>query len=90
LSIRNLFRQTFLTVLLLLLSFILIVVLVSSVLFVLLDSYYYGFAMIDYSCERDKMSARESVLFVQRNKGLAIGNGLVFYTNHWHHYRCTA
>jgi CysZ protein len=35
--------------------------------------------MIDYSCERDKMSARESVLFVQRNKGLAIGNGLVFY-----------
>ena len=79
LSIRNLFRQTFLTVLLLLLSFIPIVGLVSSVLFVLLDSYYYGFAMIDYSCERDKMSARESVLFVQRNKGLAIGNGLVFY-----------
>jgi CysZ protein len=79
LSIRNLLKQTFLTIVLLLLSFIPVVGLISAALIILLDAYYYGFAMIDYCCERKQMSAKESAHFVSQHKGLAIGNGLVFY-----------
>jgi CysZ protein len=79
LSIRNFIRQTLLSILLLVLSLIPIVGLISALLFILLDSYYYGFAMMDYTCERDKMTSKESIAFVQNNKGLAVGNGLVFY-----------
>jgi CysZ protein len=79
LSIRNLLKQTFLTLALLPLSFIPVVGLISAALIILLDAYYYGFAMIDYCCERKKMSAQESALFISQHKGLAIGNGLVFY-----------
>jgi CysZ protein len=79
LSLRNLVRQTLLTVILLLLSFVPVVGLVSAILIVLLDAYYYGFSMLDYACERKRMGVAESVAFISRNKGLAIGNGLVFY-----------
>jgi CysZ protein len=79
LSLRNFFRQSLLSILLLLLSFIPIIGLISALLFVLLDSYYYGFAMLDYHCEREKMNSKESISFIRNNSGLAIGNGLVFY-----------
>jgi len=35
--------------------------------------------MIDYSNERLKMKVRESVLFVRRNRGMTVSNGLMFY-----------
>ncbi len=78
-SIRNLFKQLFLTLLLFILSFIPIIGLVFSFFILMLDAYYYGFAMLDYSCERDKKTVRESIRFIQSHRGLALGNGLVFY-----------
>lgn len=48
-------------------------------LFLLVISYYfYGFSMLDYCCERKRMSVKEGVSFVRKNKGLAIGNGFIF------------
>jgi CysZ protein len=79
LSLRNILKQTFLTLLLLLLSFIPVVGLISAVLILILDCYYYGFAMIDYNCERHKMNVSQSLQFVKANRGMAIGNGFVFY-----------
>ena len=38
--------------------------------------------MLDYSSERNKLSAAQSIEFIGRHKGLAIGNGLVFYLMH--------
>jgi CysZ protein len=38
--------------------------------------------MLDYSCERHKLSMSESIDFVGKHRGLAIGNGLVFYLMH--------
>jgi CysZ protein len=38
--------------------------------------------MVDYSLERKKMSASQSRLFISNHKGLAIGNGMVFYIFH--------
>jgi CysZ protein len=79
LSSRNIIKQMLWSFLILLLSLIPIVGLISVLLFILLDSYYYGFAMLDYNLERQQMSPVASVQFVKQNKGLAIGNGLVFY-----------
>ncbi len=45
----------------------------------LIVSYFYGFSFLDYTNERHQLSLRESVKSVRRNKGLAIGLGLVFY-----------
>ncbi len=78
-SIRNLFKQLLLTLLLFILSFIPLIGLVFSFFIILLDAYYYGFAMIDYSCERDKKTVRESVQFIHQHRGVALGNGLIFY-----------
>ncbi len=46
------------------------------------ECYYYGFSMLDYSCERNKLSMSESIDFVGKHRGLAIGNGLMFYLMH--------
>jgi CysZ protein len=46
------------------------------------ECYYYGFSMLDYSCERQKLSPSQSIAFIGRHKGLAIGNGMVFYLMH--------
>jgi CysZ protein len=38
--------------------------------------------MLDYSCERRGLSASKTIEYVGRHKGLAIGNGIVFYLMH--------
>ena len=38
--------------------------------------------MLDYSCERNKLSVTQSIEFISKHKGLAIGNGIVFYLMH--------
>lgn len=42
--------------------------------------YYYGFGFIDYMNERQRLTIRESVKFVKKHRGFAIGLGLVFTT----------
>ena len=39
--------------------------------------------MLDYSCERHKLSPSASINFISQRRGLAIGNGLVFYLMHF-------
>ena len=76
-NFRNLVRELVFTIPLLLLSFIPVVGLISSILLFLVQSYYAGFGNMDYTLERHYRYA-ESIKFVQRNRGLAIGNGIVF------------
>lgn len=38
--------------------------------------------MLDYTSERKGLSASESIDFIGRHKGLAIGNGMIFYLMH--------
>jgi CysZ protein len=45
----------------------------------LVECYYYGFSMLDYSFERKKITVSESIYFIGNHKGIAIGNGLMFY-----------
>ena len=55
---------------------------ITPLIALFIECYYYGFSMMDYSCERNKMSPGASIQFIGRHKGLAIGNGLIFYLMH--------
>jgi CysZ protein len=81
-ALRNMLWQTVYTIAIMLLSLIPVLGWATPVLAILIECYYYGFSMLDYSCERHKLSAAESIDFIGRHKGLAIGNGMVFYLFH--------
>lgn len=40
--------------------------------------YFYGFAMMDYTNERRRLSVSQSARYVRKHKGVAISNGMVF------------
>lgn len=82
LALRNMLWQTVYTVSILILSFVPLVGWVTPLLALIIECYYLGFSMLDYSCERNKLSTTQSVLFIGRHKGLAIGNGMIFYMMH--------
>jgi CysZ protein len=46
------------------------------------ECYYYGFSTVDYRLSKRNMSITKSQQFIEKHKGLAIGNGLVFYLLH--------
>ena len=77
LSIRNLGMELLLAIPLLLLKFIPVVNIFSTALLFMLQAYYAGFGNMDYTLERH-YRYNESIQFVRRNRGLAIGNGTVF------------
>ena len=76
-SLRNIFREIFYTVILLILGFIPLIGLVNSVLILAVQAYFAGFGNMDYTLER-YFGVRESNDFVKRHKGLAVGNGTIF------------
>ena len=82
LALRNTLWQSVYTISLLILSFVPLVGWVVPVTTLLVECYYYGFSMLDYSCERHRLSPSESIAFIGKHKGLAIGNGMVFYLMH--------
>ncbi len=74
---RNLLMELMLTLPLLVLKFIPVVNIVSTILLLMVQSYYAGFGNMDYTLERH-FKYKESLKFVRQNRGLAIGNGIVF------------
>lgn len=81
-ALRNMLWQTVYIVSLLLLSFIPLVGWATPVIALLVEAYFYGFSMLYYSCERRNMATQQSIDFIGRHRGLAIGNGFVFYALH--------
>ncbi len=82
LALRNSLWQTVYTISILLLSFIPVVGWITPVISTFVECYYYGFSMLDYSCARHKLSPAASIAYIGQHKGLAIGNGMVFYGMH--------
>ena len=82
LALRNTLWQTVYVFTLLILSLIPLVGWITPLIALFVECYYYGFSMMDYSCERNKLSPSASIDFIGRHKGLAIGNGLMFYLMH--------
>ncbi|SDR78320.1 CysZ protein [Polaribacter sp. KT25b] len=76
-NLRNLLKELLITFPILLLKFIPIINIFSTILLFLVQAYYAGFGNMDYTLERH-LDYKKSVDFVGKNKGYAIGNGIVF------------
>ena len=74
---RNLLKELLITFPILLLKFIPVINIFSTILLFLVQAYYAGFGNMDYTLERH-LNYKKSVQFVDKNKGIAIGNGIVF------------
>ncbi len=74
---RNLFMELLLTIPILLLKFIPIVNIFSTILLFMVQAYYAGFGNMDYTLERH-FQYKDSLQFVRKHRGLAIGNGIIF------------
>jgi CysZ protein len=82
LALRNTFWQTVFLISIIILSLFPLVGWITPLLVLFIECYYFGFSMLDYNSERNKLSYGESINFINKNKGLAIGNGIVFYCMH--------
>ena len=76
-NVRNLFKELLFTILILLVSLIPIVGILSTVLLFLTQAFYAGFGNMDYTLERH-FKYNESIQFVKKYRGIAIGNGIIF------------
>lgn len=76
-NLRNLFKEILFTIPLIIIGFIPVIGFISTILIFLVQAFYAGFGNIDYTLERH-FKYKESIAFVRKNRGIAIGNGIVF------------
>lgn len=77
-TFRNLFREIFFTIVLLILGFVIVPISPFTTIGIfLIQSYYAGYGNMDVTLERF-YNVKESSRFVRRHAGLAMGNGIVF------------
>ena len=76
-NFRNFIRELILTWVLLILAFIPGFGIVAAILILILQSYYAGFGNMDTTLER-YFNYKDSIKFVKKHRGIAIGNGIVF------------
>jgi len=76
-SIRNVVRELSITLFLIVIGLIPIFTVFVAPMIFLVQSYYAGFGNFDYYLER-RANIRESVHYIRKNRGLAVGNGIGF------------
>ena len=81
-ALRNCGWQTVYLVALVLLSLIPIVGWITPLIVLFVECYYFGFSMLDFGLARNNNTPSQSGHFIGRHKGLAIGNGILFYLMH--------
>ena len=77
LALRNIIRELFFVLLLLVISLIPGIGWVISLAIFLVQAYYAGFGNLDFAMER-YFSVKESIQFAKSNKGMCLGNGTGF------------
>jgi len=77
LSLRNIVRELSLTLILIIFGLIPIFTVFIAPLIFFVQSYYAGFSNLDYYLER-RATLKQSIAYVKRNRGMAIGNGAGF------------
>lgn len=82
LDLRNAGWQSLYMVALIITSMIPVVGWITPVIALLMECYYFGFSMLDYSYARARLTPSQSIQFTGEHKGLAIGNGFLFYLMH--------
>lgn len=78
-AFKNLIIEITIIVCLSLMTFIPILGWVAPLFIFVIQSYFYGFSMMDYTNERKKWTMRESSAYIYKNKWLAMTNGALFY-----------
>ena len=82
-ALRNMSWQTVYVFALLFLSLIPLIGWITPLIVFFIDCYYMGFSMLDYSSERNNLGVTESIDLISHHRGLAVGNGMVFYLFHF-------
>ena len=82
LALRNAGWQSIYLIGLIFLSLVPVIGWITPIIALLMECYYFGFSMLDYSFARAQFTPAQSITFAGRHKGLAIGNGLLFYLMH--------
>lgn len=78
-ALRNMFLEFGIIFLVFILSIIFPFISPFTAIFLLLvEFYFYGFSLLDYTNERRRLKISQSVRFIRKNKGIAIGNGAMF------------
>jgi CysZ protein len=79
-AFRNLFIELGWIIIIFILSFFIPVLggIIGAVIIFFISSYFYGFAFIDYTNERRRLTIKQSVQFIRKNKGMAVANGMIF------------
>jgi len=78
-NFRNFIIEIFLTLLLSLLAFLPLIGLISPFLIIFVQSYFFGFALIDYNLERRKIKWRSSEKWMRKNAVTVTLSGLYFH-----------
>ncbi len=77
-ALRNMFIEIGYLIIFFIVGFIPVIGQFAAIGLFIVSAYFYGFSFIDYTNERRRLTISQSVLFIRKNKGLAIGNGFVF------------
>lgn len=81
-SLRNLLWQTVYLIPIVLFCSIPLIGWFTPIFTILLECYYFGYAMLDYGLATEKLSKEAAAQYIGNQKGLAIGNGMLFYSFH--------
>ena len=81
-ALKNTVWQTVYTLSILFLALIPFFGWITPLIALFVECYYFGFSMLDYTNERRGLSSAHSGDFINHHKGLAVGNGMVFYMMH--------
>jgi CysZ protein len=82
LALRNCGWQTVYFIALIFLSLVPVAGWIVPLICLLMECYYFGFSMVDFSLARNGFTEGQSIIFIGRHKGFAIGNGIVFFFMH--------
>ena len=77
-ALRNMFIELGYLILFFIIGFIPVIGQFAAVILFFISAYFYGFAFIDYTIERKRLTISQSIQFMRANKGMVIANGSVF------------
>lgn len=77
-AFRNVFLELFFTLLFAILSLIPVIGILGPFLTFLAESYFFGYSMIDYYCERKKLNVSEGTDFINKHFAFTLSNGAIF------------